>query len=79
MFRKITDHKLTASVNQYGYVRIMADVGDEDILSEHFNRANEADGIAALIEMGFEEYDPNAALKAAGMVFINGCYQMPRA
>lgn len=77
MFRKIDNHKYTASVNAKGYVRIMCDVGDEDILSCHFERETEAAGIAALIEMGYEEYDPNARLKAMGMVFIDGCYRMP--
>lgn len=78
MFRKIDNHKLTATVTANGYVRIMCDVGDEDILDCHFNRASEAAGIAELIGMGFEEFDPNAGLKAMGMVFINGTYQMPK-
>lgn len=77
MFRKADNHKYTASVDRYGKVTIMCDVGDETILDCHFNRANEAAGIAELIAMGYEEFDPNARLKAMGMVFRNGIYQMP--
>lgn len=77
MFRKITDHKTTASVGRDMRVRVMYDDGWEDILSFHFDVKSEEEGVARLIEMGFEEYDPNAHLKAQGMVFINGCYRMP--
>ena len=77
MFRQIVNHKRTAQVGRDNRVRVMCDDGWEDILDHHFDVANEAEGTARLIDMGFEEYDPNARLKAQGMVFINGCYRMP--
>lgn len=75
MFRKINDQKYTASIGRDFRVRVMYDDGFEDILSHHFDVGSETEGSARLIEMGFEEYDPNAELKAKGMVFINGCYR----
>lgn len=77
MFRKISNHKSTASIGRDLRVRVMSDDGFEDILDFHFDVSSEAEGVARLTEMGFEEYDPNASLKASGMVFINGTYRMP--
>lgn len=82
MFRQINNHKRTATVGfnrRIGkmMVTVMCDDGWEDILDHHFDVANEQEGRARLIAMGFEEFDPNAHLKAMGMVFINGCYRMP--
>jgi hypothetical protein len=82
MFRQITNHKRTATV---AFVRrmnaimvtVMCDDGFEEILDHQYEVATEAEGIANLIAAGYEEYDPNAELKAKGMVFINGCYRMP--
>lgn len=77
MYRKITDHKWTASIGRDLRVRVMGDDGWEEILDHHFDVASEQEGHDRLIAMGFEEYDPNADLKAKGMVFLNGCYRMP--
>ena len=77
MFRKIDNHKKTASIGRDLRVRVMTDDGFEDILDFHFDVASEAEGVSRLLEMGFEEYDPNAHLKAQGMVFINGTYRVP--
>lgn len=82
MFRQINNTKRTAFVGQdrntkAWKVTVMCDDGWDNILDYHMEVANEAAGIAHLITSGFEEYDPNAHLKAQGMVFINGCYRMP--
>lgn len=77
MFRKIDNHKRTASVNGKMIVG-MFDDGCEDILDFRRTVENEEAGRKLLIEMGYEEYDPNAHLKAMGMVFIDGCYRMPK-
>lgn len=79
MFRMISNHKKTASVGRDLRVRVMTDDGFEDILDYHFDVSSEAEGVRRLLDMGFEEYDPNASLKAQGMVFINGTYRMPPA
>jgi hypothetical protein len=80
MFRKIDNHKRTASVgfvNGGWRITAMCDDGWDDIIDFWSPVANEAEGVETLKSMGYEEYDPNAHLKAMGMVFINGCYRMP--
>lgn len=77
MFRQIDNHKRTAAIGTDNRVRVFIDDGWEDILDHHFDVVDEAEGRERLTAMGFEEFDPNAHLKAQGMVFINGTYRMP--
>ena len=78
MFRKIENHKITAAIANNGKrVTVMCDDGWEDIIDHIRDIENEQEGRDYLAACGFEEYDPNAHLKAQGMVFINGCYRMP--
>ncbi len=78
MYRMTANHKRTASINpKTNQVVAMSDDGWEDILDYRMDFASQAEAAAYLVGAGYEEYDPNAALKAMGMVFINGCYRMP--
>jgi hypothetical protein len=72
-----TAKKLTASINSANEVVVMCDDGFENILSYRATFTTKAAAEAHLTEGGFTAYDPNAHLKAMGMVFINGCYRMP--
>lgn len=74
MYRK---DKYTASITNTAEVIVMYDDGWENILAEKRQFSSQADATAWLEGRGFQSYDPNASLKAAGMVFINGCYRMP--
>jgi hypothetical protein len=76
MFRKIDNHKQTASFNAKKLeIVVMYDDGFEDILDYRTACANEDEARAYFDRNGFEEYDPNAELKAQGFVFKNGIYQ----
>lgn len=80
MFKNTKNEKSTAAV---GFVRgewmvtVMCDVGDEDILDYRKPVSSEAEGIAYLLGAGYEEYDPNASLKAAGLVWNGSIYARP--
>ncbi len=83
MYRKIEDHKSTAAVGQdrntkKWMVTAMYDDGWENILDYRMEVASEAEGIAHLIASGFEEYDPNAKLKAGGFVWNGYYYEKPK-
>lgn len=77
MFRKIDNHKQTASVNKNGLVVAMFDDGWEDLVDFKMECGSEEKGRAFLIGRGYEGYDPNAALKAAGLVWNGSCYAKP--
>lgn len=77
MFRRIGDHKHTAAVSKCGLVTAVYDDGWENILSFRMQHATEAEGIAYLLESGWEEYDPNAELKAQGFVWNGANYVKP--
>ena len=76
MFRKTTDHKQTASIHN-GIVTKMYDDGFDNMLDCRVTFGSDSQARACLEAEGFEEFDPNASLKAMGMVFINGIYRMP--
>lgn len=79
MFKSTKNEKSTAAV---GFVQgqwmvtVMCDDGFEDIIDYRKSVATEAEGIAYLLDAGYEEYDPNASLKAAGLVWnpVRGIY-----
>lgn len=77
MFRKSDDHKRTASLSKTGLVTVMFDDGWEDLLDYRRQFESESMGRAYLLATGFEEYDPNAALKAAGFVWNGYNYVLP--
>lgn len=77
MYRKTSNHSYTASLSKANRVVVMYDDGAEDILSYRADFDTEAEALAYLAEEGFEVYDPNAALKAAGLVWNGSCYAAP--
>lgn len=79
MFRKIDNSKYTAHISTKGdLVTISYDDGWENLISSRITVANEAAGRALLLARGYEEFDPNADLKAAGFVWDGCSYVKPR-
>jgi hypothetical protein len=79
MFRKTDDHKRTASISKDGLtVTFMFDDGWENLLDCRVTVASAAEGRALLVGRGYEEYDHNAALKAAGFVWNGYNYALPK-
>jgi hypothetical protein len=74
MFRK-PNTTLTASITPTNRVVVECSDGFEDIIDHHADFGSYAEANTYLVAKGFETYDPNAELKAAGFVFINGCYR----
>lgn len=74
MFKKTANTKYTASASEAGFVVVMYDDGWEDIVSMTMTCADKAAGMAWLAANGFEEYDANAGLKAAGFAWNGHCY-----
>ena len=77
MYRKIDDHRYTASVNETGFVVEMYDEGWEKLVASNTQHNSKADALAWLAGRGYEEYDPNASLKAMGLVWNGYCYARP--
>lgn len=75
MYRKITNHKYTATVTR-GVLTKMFDDGWEDLLDSRQTFSSDAEAIAWL-GSEWEEFDPNADLKAKGFVWDGCCYAMP--
>jgi hypothetical protein len=76
MYRNATNHKQTASINpKTNEIIVMYDTGCDDILDYRLPCASKEDAELHLKACNFEEYDPNASLKAAGFVFSNGIYR----
>lgn len=78
MFRKIDDHHYTASISK-GVVTKMFDDGWENLLDCRIAFASDAEAAAHLVKDGYEEFDPNAHLKAIGLVWNGYCYARPEA
>lgn len=77
MFRKADDHKRIASVSN-GIVTMMFDDGWEDLLDSQMTFKSDDEAVAFLTKDGiWEEFDPNASLKAAGLVWNGYCYAKP--
>ena len=72
MYRKIDDHKRTATIHN-GIVTMMYDDGWENLLDCKHSFPTNKEASAWLIAGGWEEFDPNADLKAKGFVW-NGSY-----
>ncbi len=77
MFRQIDNHKRTASVKN-GIVTIMGDDGWETLLDCRMTFKSDAEALEWL-SIGWEEFDPNAGLKAMGLVWNGYCYARPAA
>ena len=75
MFRRIDNHKRTAAVTG-NTVTIMFDDGWETLLDCRQTFASQAEAKAWLAD-GWEEFDPNAELKAKGFVWNGHCYAKP--
>lgn len=69
--------KRTATIGKDFTVTFMCDDGWEEILDCRMSASSNEEALQILAANGFVEFDPNAALKAKGFVFINGTYQMP--
>ncbi len=76
MYRKIDDHKRTATTYE-GTVTVMFDDGWENLLDYRRTFANDGEAAAWLVADGWEEFDPNAELKAKGFVWNGSCYAKP--
>lgn len=80
MFRQADNHRRTASIRKDNSVIVMCDDGWEEIVDYHTSPfAGEAEARAYLVGCGFEEFDPNADLKAKGFVWNGFCYAKPAA
>lgn len=77
MYRKPADPKRTAAVAPNGTVTVSYDTGWETLVDCRLTFASAEAAKAHLIADGWEEYDPNAALKAQGFVWNGYCYAMP--
>lgn len=78
MFRKIDNHKYTAAISTKGnLVTVIYDDGWENLVDTKIDIKNEAEGRKLLIDRGYEEYDPNAELKAQGYVWNGYMYAKP--
>lgn len=74
MLRKTDNHKFTASISNAGLVTVMYDEGWEDLVDYRQQFASEIEARAHLLATDWEEFDPNAALKAAGLKWNGYCY-----
>ena len=72
MLRKIDNHKFTAAINK-GLLVIMYDEGWEDLVDSRTQFASDDEALAYLGQ-GWEEFDPNAELKAKGLKWNGYCY-----
>lgn len=77
MFRKTSNHKSTASISRDNTVTVMCDDGWDTIVDYRADFASYAEAAAHLTSRGYEEYDPNADLKAKGFVWNGYIYAMP--
>lgn len=75
MYRQIDNHKRTATIAK-GTITIMCDDGWETILDCRIPLGSDAEA-KAWLAVGWEEFDPNADLKAAGFVWNGYCYAKP--
>jgi hypothetical protein len=75
MFRQIDNHKRTATIAK-GLLTVWGDDGWENLLDSRTQFASDAEAKQWLGE-GWEEYDPNADLKARGFVWNGYSYVMP--
>lgn len=73
MYRKIDDHKRTATIHN-GVVTMMCDDGWDNLLDCRMTFVNDIAAAAWLAEGGWEVFDPNADLKAKGFVWNGYCY-----
>lgn len=75
MFRKADNHKATAFISTKGNeITFMQDDGWENLLDSRMSVKSEGEARHVLEVRGYEEFDPNADLKAKGMKWNGYCY-----